>query len=75
MTVRSTKPPILRSKRGIVVLMVAILALFAVIYAGVGATAFLRTAKQDTPSIPSGAGVGAGQDAQGQAGRDGRNDR
>jgi hypothetical protein len=55
--------------------MVAILALFAVIYAGVGATAFLRTARQDTPSIPSGAGVGAGQDAQGQAGRDGRNDR
>lgn len=75
MTVRSKKPPVLRSKRGIVVLMVAIIALFALIYAGVGATAFLRTARQDEPSPPSGAGVGAGQDAEGRVGRDGRNDR
>lgn len=68
MTVRSNKPPILRSKRGIVVLLVAILSLFAVIYVGIGATAFLRTAKQDEPSIPSGAVEDAGQGAQRQNG-------
>ncbi|MFC7377717.1 hypothetical protein [Brevundimonas sp. GCM10030266] len=39
---KRSKPPVLRSKRGVAILLVAIVALFAVIYLGVGATAFLR---------------------------------
>jgi hypothetical protein len=39
---KRSKPPVLRSKRGIVILLAAIIALFVVIYLGVGATAFLR---------------------------------
>lgn len=71
MTVRSGKPLILRSKRGIVVLLAAIVALFAVIYVGVGATAFLRTETQVEPSIPTGAGIEPGQGSQSENGGDG----
>lgn len=62
MTVRSDKPPILRSKRGLIVLMVAIIALFAVIYVGIGATAFVRTERQNERSIPSGADATVARD-------------
>ncbi|MFC7380065.1 hypothetical protein [Brevundimonas sp. GCM10030266] len=57
MTIRSSKPSVLRSRRGIIVLMVSIIALFAIIYVGIGATAFLRTANQGERPIPSGPGV------------------
>lgn len=39
---KSPKPRILLSKRGVILLLVAILAIFVVLYLGIGATAFLR---------------------------------
>lgn len=53
MTVRSPKPPILRSKRGVALLLAAIVAVVVILYVGVGATAFLRTSLQDEPSAPT----------------------
>jgi len=43
MTRRTPKPPILKSKRGVIVLLLVLAAIFAALYVGVGATAFFRT--------------------------------
>jgi hypothetical protein len=61
MTLRPSKPRVLRSKRGVALLLFAIIALFAVLYVAVGATAFLRTQEQEptrqtqtAPDAPAG---------------------
>jgi hypothetical protein len=43
MSRRTPKPPILRSKRGVIVLIVVLVAIFAALYIGTGATAFFKT--------------------------------
>ena len=43
MTHRTRKPSILKSRRGVVTLLIVLAVIFAVLYLGVGATAFLRT--------------------------------
>lgn len=43
---KQEKPRVLRSKRGVAILLIAIVAFFVVIYLGVGATAFLRMQMQ-----------------------------
>lgn len=40
---RTPKPPILRSKRGVIILLVVLVAIFVALYVGVGATAFFKT--------------------------------
>lgn len=50
MTLRTSKPRVLRSKRGVALLLFAIIALFAVLYVAVGATAFPRTQEQEQES-------------------------
>lgn len=43
MTRRTSKPSILKSRRGVILLLLILAAGFALLYFGVGATAFLRT--------------------------------
>lgn len=55
MTEQKPKPPILRSKRGVLILLAAIVAIFAVLYVSIGATAFLRTQETEgTDVVPRG---------------------
>lgn len=55
MVEHAPKPRILRSKRGVAVLLVLIVAIFALIYVATGATAFLRTTQQPEPARVAGA--------------------
>lgn len=40
---RTSKPPVLKSKRGVILLLIVLAVIFAMLYFGVGATAFLKT--------------------------------
>lgn len=40
---RAPKPSILKSKRGVAILLLVLALIFGLLYFGVGATAFLRT--------------------------------
>ena len=43
MSRRTSKPPILLSKRGVIILIIVLVAIFVALYVGVGATAFFKT--------------------------------
>lgn len=51
------KPPILRNRRGIMLLIVGIATLFAVLYLAIGAMALMRTQDQDDPTTSSSHGT------------------
>lgn len=55
------KPGILRSRRGVAILLFAIVAIFALIYVATGATAFLRTQNQEKEPVPATAPVAAAE--------------
>ena len=54
---RAPKPPILKSKRGVAILLLVLALIFGLLYFGVGATAFLAVALRDQPSQLRGAVV------------------